>query len=118
MKIEIGPVGWACIFGLGCAYPDLYEKLIAFFIIFVLLIFGFLLIAPVADVHSYKELEVDLTIKEKENYLKIEEVEFSVLVERGKKIWEERKKEIAREKETVREKESSRELKRLQKVYN
>ncbi len=98
MKIEIGPVGWACIFGLGCAYPDLYKKLIAFFIIFILLIFGFLLVGTVVDSHSYKELEVNLTVKEKDIYLKTEEVEFSVLVERGKKIWEERKKKLQEKK--------------------
>ncbi len=107
MKIEIGPVGWACIFGLGCAYPDLYKKLIAFFIIFVLLILGFLLVGAVVDTYSYKELEVNSTVKEKDIHLKTEEVEFSILVERGKKIWEERKKEIAREKELNKQKESN-----------
>ena len=171
MKIEIGPVGWACIFGLGCVYPNLYKSLLAIAVVFGLILGGIVISVTAEEFKDddydqyknawlwdqvdnryvpmevarkyyrrdkgYRKIEFsrrfykpgsyssaytslkykwELTDKQKGFYFKPKnssvetkkverEVEFSVLVERGKKIWKERKKEIAREKELKKEEE-------------
>ena len=118
-KIEISPVGWVCIFALGCKYPDLWMYLlVSFFILLFLLLF--VAIAIGSDYQSdldpsYSKVEVVDSSYSKvevvdssypngywEKYstdLRNKEIEAAASVKRGKEIWEERKKEIKKEEE-------------------
>ena len=163
-------MGWACIFGLGCAYPDLYKYLLIPVVIFGLILGGIVISVTAEEFKDeyagawiwdrvdkqYVPIEVsrnydiedkgygkseyyrrfrldgnkrrystsikrkyEITNEQKRSYFElknrdigvkekvVEEVEFSVLAERGKKIWEERKKEIAREKELEKQRKSN-----------
>ncbi len=115
-KIEISPVGWACIIGLGCKYPDLWMYLMP--ILFVFFAITVCIVGPVfvesfgTDPLNSSKYELSNNIKTEvidssrsdrywEEYYRIrnKEIEVAASIKRGKGIWEERKKEIEKEKE-------------------
>ena len=116
-KIEIGPVGWACIIGLGCKYPDLWIYLMP--IVLVCLAITVCIIGPVfaesfgtdsTDSSRYELSDsADTEVVDSsypygywEKYstdLRNKEIESAATTKKGKEIWEERKIELKKEEE-------------------